>query len=80
MPSASSAVKYRCVITGGRIIFNVRYGAKIVEFAKGKNAIEVASGTELVNALQSVKTAVEIGELDPQITAVSGELRSNFKQ
>ncbi len=68
------------VSEGGRIVLNVRYGAKIVEFAKGKNAIEVASGAELINALQSVKAAVEGGELDAQITAVSGELRSNFKQ
>ena len=68
------------VAEGGRIVFNIRYGAKIVEFGKGKNAIEVGSGTELIAALQSVKAAVEGGELDAQITAVSGELRSNFKQ
>jgi hypothetical protein len=68
------------VADGGRIVFNIRYGAKIVELGKGKNAIEVGSGAELIAALQSVKAAVEGGELDAQITAVSGELRSNFKR
>jgi hypothetical protein len=68
------------VSEGGRIVFNVRYGAKIVDFGKNKNAIEVGSGTELIAALESVKAAVEGGELDAQITAVSGELRSNFSK
>jgi hypothetical protein len=68
------------VADGGRIVFNVRYGAKVVEFSKGKNAVEVASPAELVAALQAVKTAVEAGELDAQITAASGELRKAFAQ
>ena len=68
------------VADGGRICFNLRYGAKVMEFGKGKNAVEVASPAELIAALQAVKTAVEAGELDAQITAASGELRRGFTQ
>ena len=68
------------VADGGRICFNLRYGAKVMEFGKGKNAVEVASPAELIAALQAVKTAVEAGELDAQITAASGELRLGFAQ
>ena len=68
------------VADGGRICFNLRYGAKVMEFGKGKNAVEVASPAELIAALQAVKTAVEAGELDAQITAASGELRRGFAQ
>lgn len=51
-----------------------------MEFSKGKNAVEVGSPAELIAALQAVKTAVEAGELDAQITAASGELRKGFTQ
>jgi hypothetical protein len=56
----------------------VRYGAKVIELAKGKSAIEVASPDALIEALEAVNTAVLAGELDTQIEAVSGQLRSGF--
>lgn len=62
----------------GKIMLALRYGAKPIEIAKGKNAIEVGSMAELVAALEAVKEAVQAGELDTQIEQVSGSLRAGF--
>jgi hypothetical protein len=51
-----------------------------LELAKGKNAIELASGDELIAALQALKTATLAGELDAAIEAASGALRAGFKK
>jgi hypothetical protein len=62
----------------GKLNLAVRYGSKVLELAKGKNAIELASGEELIAALQSLKAAALAGELDAQIEATSGQLRAGF--
>ena len=62
----------------GKLNLAVRYGSKVLELAKGKNAIELASGEELVAALHALKAAVLAGELDAQIEAASGALRAGF--
>ena len=64
----------------GKVCFSVRYGSWTIELAKGKPSVEVASGAELVKALESIKTAVEAGELDAQIETASARLRSGFKR
>ena len=48
----------------GKINLVVRYGSKPLEFAKGKNAIELASETEVADVLAKVREATELGELD----------------
>jgi hypothetical protein len=48
----------------GKINLVVRYGSKPLEFAKGKNAIELASETEVADVLAMVREAAEHGELD----------------
>ena len=48
----------------GTILLTIRYGNKIVELEKGKNAIELLSKAELEPTLQSVKKAVDEGEFD----------------
>ena len=45
----------------------MRYGSKPLEFAKGKNAIELASEAEVVDTLRKIREAAELGELDPLI-------------
>ena len=45
----------------------MRYGSKPLEFAKGKNAIELASETEVSEVLAKVREAAENGELDALI-------------
>ena len=42
----------------------MRYGSKPLEFAKGKNAIELASEAEVADLLAMVREAAELGELD----------------
>ena len=48
----------------GKINLVVRYGSKPLEFAKGKNAIELASEAEVGDVLAKVREAAELGELD----------------
>lgn len=62
----------------GKFVLALRYGAKPIELAKGKNGIEVGSMEELVSALEAVKDAVTVGELDAQIEQASGALRDGF--
>ena len=45
----------------------MRYGSKPLEFAKGKNAIELATEAEVADVLAKVRDAVELGELDAVI-------------
>ena len=51
----------------GKINLVVRYGSKPVEFAKGKNAIELVSEAEVADVLCKVLEAVDLGELDALI-------------
>ena len=62
----------------GKINLAVRYGSKVLELAKGKNAVELGSGDELIAALHALKAAALAGELDAQIEAASGALRAGF--
>ena len=51
----------------GKINLVVRYGSKPLEFAKGKNAIELGSEAEVTDTLSKVREAVKLGELDTLI-------------
>jgi hypothetical protein len=64
----------------GAICVQLRYGAKVVELAKGKTAVEIASAADLVTTLETLKAAVEGGELDAQLEAVSGAVKAGFKK
>ena len=64
----------------GKTCLALRYGAKAVELAKGKTAVEVSGGDELIAALATLKQAVEAGELDAQIEVASVALRAGFKK
>ena len=68
------------VAESGKCCIAVRYGSKVIELAKGKSAIEVANPDALIEALEAVNSAVLAGELDAQIEAASGQLRSGFKK
>ena len=58
----------------------VRYGSKTLELSKGKNAIELSSGDELLATLSMLKEAVIAGELDNAITNASDNLRAGFSK
>jgi hypothetical protein len=59
---------------------SIRYGSWTLELAKGKPSVEVSSADELVVALETIKQAVEAGELDNQIEIASAGLKSGFKR
>jgi hypothetical protein len=66
------------VAESGKVCLQVRYGTRVLELAKGKNSIEVGSGSELLSVLETVKKSVELGELDTQIEAASAAVRERF--
>lgn len=68
------------VADNGKVCVSIRYGAWTLELAKGKPSIEVGSADELVVALQTIKQAVEAGELDTQLEMASSSLKSGFKR
>lgn len=55
----------------GKINLAVRYGAKVIELAKGKNAVEVADLKQVIETLELINQAVIAGELDAAIEAVA---------
>lgn len=62
----------------GKLCLNVKYGSNTIELTKGKFAIELASQAEIVPVLNTLKEAAEAGELDSQIEAVAGVVKSGF--
>jgi Na+-translocating ferredoxin:NAD+ oxidoreductase RnfC subunit len=62
----------------GKLALSVRYGARLLELAKGKFAVEIASDKELVPTLEVIKAAVLDGQLDSAIDAASNKLRAGF--
>ena len=64
----------------GKVCIQIKYGSKVLEFAKGKNAIEVSGGEELINVLTTLKVAVESGELDSQLNQAADSVKERFKR
>ena len=66
----------------GKMVVQLRYGSKVIQFnAKGdKNAIEVSDSDELISVLQTLKTAVESGELDQQISVAADLVKARFQK
>ena len=62
----------------GKMCVSIRYGTQMIELAKGKYSIEVDSAEALIKALETVKQAVESGELDTQINNASINVRKVF--
>ena len=62
----------------GKLALSVRYGARLLELAKGKFSVEIASDKELVPTLELIKAAVLNGELDAAIDTASSKLRAGF--
>jgi hypothetical protein len=60
----------------GNVVLTVRYGAKPIEFEKGKAAIAVGKKDKLIPTIETVIAAVEAGELD----AVLGQMSKTAVQ
>ena len=63
----------------GKLFFQLRYGSKPLEFAKGMNAIEFADRDALPGTIGSVIEAVNAGELDAQLKSAIAERKAAFK-
>ena len=61
-----------------KVYIQVKYSNKILELVKGKNSVEVASSSDLINAITVIKKAVDEGVLDAQIESVSKSVRARF--
>jgi len=63
----------------GKVCVQIKYGSKTLELGgKGKTAVEVANGDELIKVLETIKSAVEAGELDVQLESAGLKLRDGF--
>lgn len=63
----------------GKMFFQLRYGSRPIELAKGMNAIEVDGLADVPTIIGSIIDAVNAGELDTQLTAARDARRANFK-
>jgi hypothetical protein len=61
---------WRADITGA-IVLTVRYGAKPIEFERGKAGINVGKKDKLIPTIETVIAAVEAGELDGVLAQMS---------
>ena len=65
----------------GKVCVQIKYGSKTLEVGgKGKNSVEVANGDELIKVLETIKSAVEAGELDVQLESAGLKLRDGFSK
>ena len=64
----------------GKLALSIRYGARLLELAKGKYAVELASEKELLPTLEIIKAAVLAGELDTAIENAASKLRDGFSK
>ncbi|MCX7154820.1 MAG: hypothetical protein NTW45_00040 [Rhodocyclales bacterium] len=64
----------------GKLCVQLRYGAKVVEIAKGKTAVELATADQLVSVLTTLKAAVEGGELDAQLESAAASAKAGFRK
>ena len=55
----------------GKLCITVRYGARTLEVVEGKNAIETDNIADVITSLQVIRTAVDSGELDNRIEALT---------
>jgi hypothetical protein len=55
----------------GAVVLTVRYGAKVIEFEKGKAAIAVGKKDKLIPTIETVIAAVQAGEMDSILAQMS---------
>ncbi len=64
----------------GKVCIQVKYGTRLLELAKGKNAVEVNTADELITVLGTLKSAIENGDLDAQINTAADMVKQRFKK
>jgi hypothetical protein len=61
-----------------RVVIQLFYGNKVIDLSKGKNAVEVANGDELIAVLTRLQQAVLDGSLDVQIEQAADSVKARF--
>jgi hypothetical protein len=62
----------------GQLCITVRYGARTLKIVEGKTVVETDSIADVISSLQVIRTAVDSGELDSRIEAISSLVKSGF--
>lgn len=62
-----------------KVAVQLFYGNKVIDLAKGKNAVELSNGDELIAVLQKLQEAVLDGSLDAQIAVAADSVKARFK-
>ena len=63
-----------------RVAVQIFYGNKVIDLAKGKNAVEVTNGDELIAVLTRLQQAVLDGSLDTQIEQAADSVKARFQK
>ena len=66
---AKRVLRWWYMSTDGTVQLTVRYGSRVLELAKGMDAVELSSVDELVPVLEQFKAAAELGEMDDMVAA-----------
>ena len=61
-----------------KVAVQIFYGNKVIDLAKGKNAVEVANCDELIAVLSKLQDAVLDGSLDAQIEQAADSVKARF--
>ena len=61
-----------------KVAVQIFYGNKVIDLAKGNNAVEVANGVELIAVLLKLQEAVLDGSLDSQIEQAADSVKARF--
>lgn len=61
-----------------RVAVQLFYGNKVIDLAKGKNAVEVSNGEELIAVLLKLQELVLEGSLDAQIAMAADSVKARF--
>jgi hypothetical protein len=61
-----------------KVAVQIFYGNKVIDLAKGKNAVEVSNGDELIAVLSKLQDAVLDGSLDAQIEQAADSVKARF--
>ncbi len=78
VPKQSRVRPWWFTTDSGGLVFEVRYGGKRLELAKGKAGIEVENLPALASTIELLKQAVANGELDNAISAIAKNIGGQF--
>ncbi|MRG54586.1 hypothetical protein GF108_03180 [Phyllobacterium sp. SYP-B3895] len=64
----------------GKLVLSIKYGRNALELAKGKQAIICDTLADVVVALDKTRAAAVGGTFDPQLEAISVQIKKRFQK